>query len=108
MPHWLAPRALAADGNHRQRLGRGDDLLEPRQAHWCMARVRGGREHRPYNKIVSPFRPCGFRFGQVVNRLADPPQRIERAGGADGQAAVTELDAGRWNRQGDVQTVIHK
>src|SRR5438045_3404214 len=68
--------------------------------------MRSGGEYRPYNKIVSPFRPCGFCLRQVVHRLTDPPPRIQRAGGTDGKAAVAELNTGGWNGEGDVETVV--
>jgi hypothetical protein len=70
--------------------------------------VRGGGENRPYNKIVGPFRPCGFGLRQVVNRLADPPQGIERACGADWQAAVAELNTGRGESERDIEAIVHE
>src|SRR5882762_220365 len=108
LPHLAhAIRTDAADGYHRKVTGSGDDLFETRQPDRRPAGVRGGHEHRPYNKIVSPCGPCGFRLGQIMDRLTDPPQRVERARGANGQAAVAELHTGRWDCKRDVQTVVH-
>src|ERR687887_1770843 len=67
----------------------------------------GGRPvHRPYNKIVGPFCPRGLGLRQVVHRPADPPQRIERARGADGQAAVAELHTGGGNGERNVEAIV--
>src|SRR3989475_7785331 len=34
----------------------------------------------PYTTLFrSPFRPCGFGLRQILHRLTDPPQRVERS-----------------------------
>src|SRR2546423_14149587 len=97
-----------ADRDDRH-LGRSSrDRVEALETERPAIRMRSGCEHGTYNKIVGSFCPCGFRLREVVHRLTDPPQRIERTRRADRQAAVAELDTRRWNGQRDVETVVHE